>query len=59
MTGEIKVNSGIGWSYRPARLHGLAGRYDNPMPELTLSLSHGSMNSATAIHHHYKEKGVE
>ncbi len=32
-----KVNFGIGLSYRPARLHGLAGRYDNPMPELTLS----------------------
>jgi hypothetical protein len=29
-----KVNSGIGLSYRPARLHGLAGRYDNPLPEL-------------------------
>jgi hypothetical protein len=25
-------------------LHGLAGRYDNPMPELTLSPSQGSMN---------------
>jgi hypothetical protein len=27
-----KVDSGIGLSYRPARLHRLAGRYDNPMP---------------------------
>ncbi len=35
-----KVNSGIGLLYRPARLHGVAGRYDNPMPELTLSPSH-------------------
>ncbi len=42
-----KVNSGIGLSYRPARIHGMAGRYDNPMPELTLSPSDGSMNSTT------------
>ncbi len=34
-------------SYRPARLHGLTGRYDNPMPELTLSSSQESMNSTT------------
>ncbi len=27
-----KVDSGMGLSYRPARLHRLAGRYDNPMP---------------------------
>jgi hypothetical protein len=33
--------------YRPARLHGLTGRYDNSMPELTLSSSHGSVNLAT------------
>jgi hypothetical protein len=32
-----KVNSGVGLANRPARLHGLAGLYDNPMPELTLS----------------------
>ncbi len=32
-----EVYSGIGLPYRPARLRGLAGRYDNPMPELTLS----------------------
>jgi hypothetical protein len=43
----VKVNSGIGLSYRHARLHGLTGRYDNPMPELTISSSHGSMNSST------------
>jgi hypothetical protein len=42
-----KVNSGTGLSYRPARRHGLAGRYDKPKPELTLSPSHGSKNSAT------------
>ncbi len=42
-----KVNSGL--SYRPARLHELAGRYDNPMPESTLSPSHGSMNSSTGL----------
>jgi hypothetical protein len=41
------VNSGIGWPYRPARLHGLAGRYDKLLPELTLSSSQGSRNSAT------------
>jgi hypothetical protein len=36
-----KVNSGIGLSYRPERLHMLAGRYDNPMLESTvLSISH-------------------
>jgi hypothetical protein len=33
------VNAGIGLSYRHARLHKLAGRYDNPkMPEMTLFL---------------------
>jgi hypothetical protein len=41
-----KVNSGIGLSYRPARLHGLACRDDNLILELTLSSSQGSMNSA-------------
>jgi hypothetical protein len=44
-----KVKSGIGLSHRPARLHGLWGRNDNPMPELTLSPSHGSMNLATGV----------
>ncbi len=33
--------------YSQLRLHGLAGRYDNLMPELTLSPSHGSLNSAS------------
>jgi hypothetical protein len=46
---EDDVSSGIGLSYRPARLHGLAGQYDNSMPELTLSPSHGSMNSTIII----------
>ncbi len=32
-----KVSSGIGFPYRPARLHRLAGRYDNPMLEPTIS----------------------
>jgi hypothetical protein len=32
-----------------ARVHGLAGRHDNPMPESTLFPSHGSMNSATGL----------
>jgi hypothetical protein len=43
-----KVNPDIGLSYLPAGLHGLAGRYDNPMPGSTLSPSQGSLNSATA-----------
>jgi hypothetical protein len=42
-----KVNYAIGLSYRPARLHRLAGRYDNPMPELTISPSQRTMNSAS------------
>jgi hypothetical protein len=33
--GDI-VDSGIGWSYRPASLCSLVGRYDNPMLESTL-----------------------
>jgi hypothetical protein len=32
---EDKVNFGIGL-YQPARLHRLAGRYDNPMPEFII-----------------------
>ncbi len=42
-----KVNSGL--SYRAARLlvHGLAGPYDNPMPESTMSPQRGTMNLAT------------
>ncbi len=35
--GGDKADSGIGLSYWPALLHGLAVQYDNPMPELTLS----------------------
>ncbi len=38
--GDI-VDSGIGLSYRPARLHKLASRYDNPMPESTKNLATG------------------
>jgi hypothetical protein len=34
-----KVNSGKGLSYLPAKLHRLAGRYDNPMPKSTISPS--------------------
>jgi len=33
-------------------MHGLAGRYDNPMSELTLSPSHGSMNSNAEVYTH-------
>ena len=36
-----KVNSGIGLSYRPATLLRLAGRFDNPLPESTISPSQG------------------
>jgi hypothetical protein len=34
--GDI-VDSGIELSYRPARLHRMAGRYDNPTPQSTIS----------------------
>ncbi len=44
-----KVNSGIGLSCRPVSPGSLAGRYNNPMPELTLPLQSGSMNSATGV----------
>ncbi len=44
-----KVDSGIGLSYRPAGLHRLADRYDNPMPTSTLSSHSGTMNFATAL----------
>ncbi len=35
----IVPDSGIGLSYRPASLCSLAGRYDNHMPESTISPS--------------------
>ncbi len=38
--GDI-VDSGIGLSYRPTSLRSLAGRYNNPLPESTLSPSQG------------------
>jgi hypothetical protein len=38
---EVLVDSCIGLSHRPARLHRMAGRYDNPMPESTISPSEG------------------
>jgi hypothetical protein len=42
--GDI-VGSGIELSYLPDKLHRLAGRYDNPMPESTiLSPSQGLRN---------------
>ncbi len=43
------VDSGIGMSYRPASLCSLAGRYDNPMPESTLSPQSGTMNLTTGL----------
>ncbi len=39
--GGIKVDYGIGLSYRPVRLYRLAGRYDIPVPMSTLSPSKG------------------
>jgi hypothetical protein len=39
LTGGDKVDYRL--SYQPVRLHKLAGRYDNPMPEATLSPSKG------------------
>jgi hypothetical protein len=36
---EDKVNSGIGLSCRPARLHRLAGRYNNSMQKSTISFN--------------------
>ncbi len=41
-----KVDSNIGLSYLPARLHRLAGRYDNPINYIPHS---GTMNLATDI----------
>ncbi len=43
------VDSGIGLSYRPASLCSLADRYDNPLPELTLSPHSGTMNLDTDL----------
>jgi hypothetical protein len=40
LLGDI-IDSGIGLSHRPARLHRLAGRYDNPMPESAIFPSRG------------------
>ncbi len=45
-----KVESGIGLSYLPANQCSLAGRCDNPMPELTLSPQTGTMNLAAGIY---------
>ncbi len=46
--GDI-VDSGIGLLYRPASLFSLGGRYDNPMPESTLSPQSGTMNLTTGM----------
>ncbi len=40
-----KVDSSIGLSSRPVRLHRLAARYDNPMPEPTVSPQSGTMKT--------------
>jgi hypothetical protein len=47
--GDI-VDSGIGYSYRPARLHRLAGRYDHPKPESTISPQSGTKNLASGFY---------
>jgi hypothetical protein len=44
-----KVKSGIGLSYRHARIHGLADQNDKSMPESTLTPSQRFMNSATDV----------
>jgi hypothetical protein len=44
-----KVDSGIGLSYRPVSLCSLSGRYDNTMPESTLSPQSKTMNLAFDI----------
>ncbi len=46
LLGDI-VDSGLGLSYRPACLCSLAGRYDSPMPESTLSPQSRTMDLAT------------
>jgi hypothetical protein len=42
------VDSGIGLSYRPARLHRMSGWYDNTMPEASVSPQSGTKNLASA-----------
>jgi hypothetical protein len=55
-----KVDSGIGLSYGTARLHRLAGRYDNAMPESTISPCQGLgirlPGSYTTVRHHVPQK---
>ncbi len=41
------VDYATGLSYWPTRLHWLAGRYDNPMPESTIFPQSGTRNSAS------------
>jgi hypothetical protein len=48
---EAIADFGIGSSYRPSRLHKLKGRYDNPMPESTISLQSGTKNWASLLSH--------
>jgi hypothetical protein len=43
------ADSGIRLSYRPARLHRMAGRYDNSMPESAISPHSGTKNLATVL----------
>ncbi len=45
--GEGVVDSGIAFLYRPASLCRLLDRYNNPMPESTLSPKSGTMNLTT------------
>ncbi len=41
MTGGYTVDPGVVLSYRPARLHRMAGRYDKPTPDSTICPSQG------------------
>ncbi len=45
--GGDKVDSGVGLTNRPAQVHRLAGRYDNPMPELNILYPQVIMNLGT------------
>ncbi len=49
--GDI-VDSGIGLSYRPAIVHRLVGRYDNPKPESTIFPSQGQRIWLRNSEHH-------
>jgi hypothetical protein len=47
LPARLHIDSGTRLSYRPARLHRLAGRYDNCIPESTIAPRSGTKNLAT------------